>query len=514
MPSAQDLRRKRKEKRRQQLADQRAALLPRTGHTLRFHVIVTSYDRPADLLRLLRDIASWSSGFKVDVSVYDDYSPSDIRRSQALAQAMGWSFRQSPKRNGKEGYANWLGQILRDELKSSSASLFVLLQDDIRLCSNFFEQLSHAWSGLGRRGAIQLYRDSRADRPHWTTMKPKRTGSFIRVGWVDCVFACDRETARCIVADPPKIDRSRWQKNPKASSGFGSHVSHLFERRGIPMFAPARSLVAHVGFNSSKMHPGEREKHPLRAIDFADGEPIHKALLRREPVIAGMASIPSREPLLAAAVESLALQVDELRIYLNGYSSVPRFLRKNPKVAIYVHASSEHGDLGDAGKFFEIEDQSGYYLSCDDDLVYPPDYAVRMIGAIERYGRRAIVCAHGSVLPPRPSSYFRDRRLLHYGFELRRDTPVHVAGTGVTAFHTDTLPLVQKRDFPTGFMADIHLAVCAYRRRVPIVVIRHAKDWVRDAGATRGTLFDRYSRKDGGQTQELLKLAPWRTPSI
>ena len=44
-------------------------------------------------------------------------------------------------------------------------------------------------------------------------------------------------------------------------------------------------------------------------------------------IVAAMASVPQREDALRQAAESIAAQVDELFVYLNGYDHIPGFLR-------------------------------------------------------------------------------------------------------------------------------------------------------------------------------------------
>jgi hypothetical protein len=70
--------------------------------------------------------------------------------------------------------------------------------------------------------------------------------------------------------------------------------------------------------------------------------------------------------------------------------------------------------VGDRGKFRALdlsrrEHPNGYFLSVDDDILYPPDYVQRSVEAIDRYERAAVVAYHGGVLPPLVTDYFSER---------------------------------------------------------------------------------------------------------
>lgn len=186
---------------------------------------------------------------------------------------------------------------------------------------------------------------------------------------------------------------------------------------------------------------------------------------------AGLAAIPSREMALRRVVNSLLHQVDQLGVYLNGWSYIPDFL-KHPRITVAM--SQEHGDLGDAGKFFWVNDFKGYYFSCDDDLVYPEDYIQRIIEKIEHYDYKAVIGWHGSVVSDSFKDYYdsKDRRVFSYSAGRPFDLDVHILGTGVLGFHSSTIK-VSLKDFERPNMADIFFARLGQEQRVRFVVMEH-----------------------------------------
>lgn len=222
-------------------------------------------------------------------------------------------------------------------------------------------------------------------------------------------------------------------------------------------------------------------------------------------VRAGLASIPSRTENLGRVVGSLLPQVDFLEVMLNGYDSEPEFLH-DPKIR--VHRSQDHGDHGDGGKFFGANQWDGFILTCDDDIIYPPDYAVQMVALAEKYGRRCAVSWHGDVLKKGWKQYRHDVRTFGFSQRVARDEVVHVAGTGVLCYHASTLR-ISIADFPLPNMADIWFALKARRTRVPLVVGAHQADEAKilrcPSSIWRNSRYGSAARK----MSEILSSEPW-----
>lgn len=225
-----------------------------------------------------------------------------------------------------------------------------------------------------------------------------------------------------------------------------------------------------------------------------------------------LASIPSRVDLLRQTVNSLLPQVDRLNVYLNGYETVPEFLRQS---RITVARSQETGDVGDAGKFYWVGECLGYYLTADDDIVYPPNYVQTLVDAIEDRGRMAVLGFHGNVLPADFTSFYKDRVNYRFGRVVEADVPVHVLGTGVCGFHRSTLELAYA-DFKAPNMADVWLMKRAREQGVPLVVLAHEAGWIVPQKVPSG-IYETHQRDPGKQDEILRALgfeeAPKDVPS-
>lgn len=232
-----------------------------------------------------------------------------------------------------------------------------------------------------------------------------------------------------------------------------------------------------------------------------------------DPVWVSLAAIPQRKKLLQQVVEGLLPQVNRLNVYLNGFGSVPKYL-KHPKIV--VARSQVHGDRGDAGKMFWVEECPGYYLSVDDDILYPPDYVEKMVGAIKARGNKVVMGVHGVVLKPDFHDYVKDRTVFRFQEPLEYDKPCHLVGTGTAAWHVRGIQ-VTKADFPVPNMADIWLARLGQQQKVPFVTLARPKKWLVDLGGYTGSIFDQSEKRTGTaqdvrtkETEVCLGLVPWK----
>jgi GR25 family glycosyltransferase involved in LPS biosynthesis len=197
------------------------------------------------------------------------------------------------------------------------------------------------------------------------------------------------------------------------------------------------------------------------------------------PVIASMASIPVREPMLRDAVACLLLQCDRVRVFLNDYADVPDFLR-HPRVD--VKRSQDFDDKGDAGKFgwIDTKEPAGFRVIADDDLIFSPDFVENMTKRAGAYGDKVILCTHGVTLRQPIVEYYNpvSRSVVHFQSRLPHDRTVHVAGTNSIVYHSEHVRMTWA-DFMFRNMADIFLARYAQEKCIPIVAVERPQFWVR-----------------------------------
>lgn len=216
-------------------------------------------------------------------------------------------------------------------------------------------------------------------------------------------------------------------------------------------------------------HREPRAASPLGVASGAIREVRGRGPHGLDKVRIGIATMPGRETGLQVVLDALSPQADEIFVYLNRFETVPPGLTFAENVRFFTGP-----DQGDRGKFLFIEGFEGYYLTCDDDIEYPPFYVSHIVDGIERYGRKAAVGWHGSIFQPDFSDYYdpKSRRVLAYYSRRSDDTSVHLLGTGAAGFHTSTISL-EPSDFPVPNMGDVWLALRAQQFGIPMVVLAH-----------------------------------------
>lgn len=188
--------------------------------------------------------------------------------------------------------------------------------------------------------------------------------------------------------------------------------------------------------------------------------------------LVAIATTAERAALLPKSLGSLRKQCDLLHVYLNGHSEVPECVLDLAD----EHVRSAVNEGADR-KFFWAHQHDGYYLSCDDDFVYPPDYVARMVGAVEHWEGRALVTAHGRTWPARPKNMGDRLRTAAVRELVRHGAWVNHAGTGVLAW--DATQIKVPLSYPVPNRTDVQLSAWANRERIPIWVVPHNPEWLK-----------------------------------
>lgn len=193
-----------------------------------------------------------------------------------------------------------------------------------------------------------------------------------------------------------------------------------------------------------------------------------------------IASIPERQKYLQQTLISLfsnTTRPDRINVYLNNYDKVPAFLTHDI-ITVFRSQDEKVGDIGDNGKFYQVEKTEGYYFTCDDDIIYPRDYIAYQVKAIERYNRLTICGFHGTIFAKRYKSYYDGNTIFHFFNGLVKDERVHMLGTGTTAWHTDTINLLRRHFKPN--MADLYLMLQSQKQQVPMICLTRRESYLKE----------------------------------
>lgn len=203
-------------------------------------------------------------------------------------------------------------------------------------------------------------------------------------------------------------------------------------------------------------------------------------------IIVGIATFNNRD--ISKTLESLENQVDTIHVYNNETRDI---------------------NLTDNGKFYFLDEykEPVYYFTCDDDLIYPPDYVYKTIQAIEKY--QCIVTYHGRKLLGLNRSYYRGHTSFACLHTHPHDVEIDVCGTGVTAFRTDYFNPKTIWSSEDKRMSDLVFSLEAAEQGKKIIHIGHEGKWLKYYAPPKGTtIYEMENRNESRQIEIANKI--WR----
>jgi len=239
-------------------------------------VVITTYARPDSLALLLDDLEREAPAGGLDVLIYDDATPNPDVALEHRIHERGWTLRRAATNHGKFGWWRWWNTILAD-LRGHPASLYYVLQDDMRLCRHFFERAAELWSSIEDPRKASLYLHLSAGRAElgsrcWTPVRATRVGRVVHSGWVDCAaFVSDRRLLAALDWQLHPIADRRWQGENLMSSGVGQQISVRAQKLGLGLYRVSESLTAHDG-SPSLMSAEARRRWSMETVEFVDGD--------------------------------------------------------------------------------------------------------------------------------------------------------------------------------------------------------------------------------------------------
>lgn len=205
----------------------------------------------------------------------------------------------------------------------------------------------------------------------------------------------------------------------------------------------------------------------------------------RTKVIFNIATVERRKKHFLNVLNSLAnqsVQADKINVACSyGYDpEIRSFIDNN-----FVDDKIIMGNFTCEKKFFGFDssDSNSYFLTFDDDIVYPLDYVKKLIEGIEKYKRQAIVGFHGSTFKRFPVVNFQKDRVLHQYFtNVGVDVKCNILGSGVMGFYVGT---IKDAGFEFsmlgegGNITDDVFSHFARSKEIDMIVLKHAAGWIK-----------------------------------
>jgi glycosyltransferase involved in cell wall biosynthesis len=213
-------------------------------------------------------------------------------------------------------------------------------------------------------------------------------------------------------------------------------------------------------------------------------------------IICNVASYNRTESLLKS-ISSIYNQVDIINVSLNDFKTdIPKELIDDKINLIFTDNSR-----GDGFKFINLINSDGYFLTIDDDLIYPNDYVKYMIEKCNQYQNKSIITLHGRNFGKLPiQSYYGSAKEIYSCLRtVNNDVKVQYGGTGVMCFDTDLFKIgIEYFQYPN--MADVWIGKYAKEHNIPIICAKHNQNYIQYI-PQKETIFDTESKKDLIQTK-------------
>jgi len=227
-------------------------------------IVITTYNRPDDLRRLLKSLIADAVGYTVNCLIYNDGS--NLRYEDIPAGNHDFKIRHidMPRHYGKPEYWKLMNRIFQD-IKNLVSRFYLQLPDDVEVRPGFFAHAIETYNKVRDPGKICLKRK---------------------------FFA-----ALDFRLHP--ISPLRWKSNPRLSSGVGMQMTHRLQGHGLYQVRECHLVSSNA---PSVMNPDRPASENLSTC-------------RLEPIICGVASVPERAENLKLTLNSILPYTDELRIW-------------------------------------------------------------------------------------------------------------------------------------------------------------------------------------------------------
>lgn len=226
-----------------------------------FCVVITTYNRPNMLIRLLENIESEKKDFKIKIIVFNDGSD----EKYDLSKFDVTHIKMYPN-GGKQKYWVLFNNTFKI-IKNIKSKYFIYLPDDVKLVDNFFETVKYEYEKIKdiKKICLSILTDNRTTRTNWTNFNPIHFDSVIKTQWNDLCFISEKKFFDILDYKINPISINRWKKNSNLSSGVGEQISILLHNKNYSLYHTKKSMVYH-GDHESLMNYDERKNNKLITI--------------------------------------------------------------------------------------------------------------------------------------------------------------------------------------------------------------------------------------------------------
>lgn len=220
-----------------------------------------------------------------------------------------------------------------------------------------------------------------------------------------------------------------------------------------------------------------------------------------KPIIVNIATHKARLPFCKVAVKSLVnnnTKPDQINIYVNDCDP-PKWMEKYNAI---------HGeDLGASAKFASGDKfRDCIYLTCDDDLLYPPGYIGYISDMAANKYKGSIVGFHATIFEKEVRTYYHGNNIKYFSAALSGDVQVDMLGTGTMAF--DTSAFSRWPDTATwANMCDPNFSVFCKQNNVKQYALTRSANWILEQPNSQDSAIWKTLHRDESKQLAIIKSA-------
>jgi glycosyltransferase involved in cell wall biosynthesis len=231
---------------------------------MRIATLITTYNRPTQLKRLVRQlVAQMEDTDKHYVFFMDDGSEKGYvhEAAQPLFEAgVKYRVRFATHNRGKQGYWRTVTELF-GMIKGEQYDYILQLPDDVQVPANFYRRAIRLYDAIAssRKVCLNLYRDHR--QAQWGSGPPKpytfEGTEYERTDWVDMCYIATPTFFEALNYRVMHVARN-WAVFPELGSGVGAQISRRLRSMGYSQWRLNQSLVIDHGTQESKMNPNRK----------------------------------------------------------------------------------------------------------------------------------------------------------------------------------------------------------------------------------------------------------------
>lgn len=246
----------------------------------KIHIFITTYNRPNQVLGLIRQIISEARNFRfVRLTVIDDCSTEDyrlVKETVEKASRNQGEFIVNPENFGKRGYWKTYNSLFQ-MFEAGGYDYMLALQDDMEPCEDFLHKAMALYLKVRRPAvaAVNLFRESRHDTITWYNRATRslviRDIPVLKHYWIDGAGWISRRDGLPSLLNfrINEVSPAFWSNGHHfRGSGVFPQISNRVCDQGCYFLTPSESYLRHAQI-PSQMHAEAGKSRP-RESNFID----------------------------------------------------------------------------------------------------------------------------------------------------------------------------------------------------------------------------------------------------